>query len=277
MGKAREPMIKAVFLDLDDTLLWDKKSIALAFKQTCLQAAIEKELDPNELEVCVREEARRLYQSYETYPFTVNIGINPFEGLWGSFRDEEKGFKALREIAPVYQKAAWHEGLKKVGIDNEAFAQHLANVFPVERRKHPVVYDDTFSTLNALKDKVHLVLLTNGSPDLQNTKLELTPELVPYFDHILISGSFGRGKPDVLMFEEALHRLELEPHEAIMVGDNLHTDIKGANASGIPSVWLNRENQANETSIHATYMIESLEELVRLEKVKHSLDKASRI
>ena len=76
-----------------------------------------------------------------------------------------------------------------------------------------------------LKGKYKLLLLTNGSPDLQNTKLEITPELVPYFDQIVISGAFGKGKPDPSIFEHALSLLEIDKEEALMVGDNLMTDI----------------------------------------------------
>lgn len=34
--------IKTIVFDLDDTLLWDEKSIATAFERTCHEAAIEK-------------------------------------------------------------------------------------------------------------------------------------------------------------------------------------------------------------------------------------------
>lgn len=42
-------------------------------------------LDPHTFEDAVRKAARELYMSYETYPYTVMIGINPFEGLWANF------------------------------------------------------------------------------------------------------------------------------------------------------------------------------------------------
>ena len=40
-------MIKAIIFDLDDTLLWDKKSVATAFRKTCEQAAQVHDLDPD--------------------------------------------------------------------------------------------------------------------------------------------------------------------------------------------------------------------------------------
>ncbi|GAF19290.1 LOW QUALITY PROTEIN: 2-haloalkanoic acid dehalogenase [Bacillus sp. JCM 19046] len=249
-------------------MLWDKQSIQLAFEQTCLFARQEHpDLDPVQLEQDVREAAKKLYQSYDSYAFTQNIGINPFEGLWGQFRDEMEGFEQLRDIAPSYQLAAWEKGLEKAGSIG-TLLQVLANQFPLERRKHPIVYEDTFQVLDQLHHTFQLLLLTNGSPDLQNTKLEITPQLVPYFDHIIISGSLLKGKPDSKMFLEGLYRAGIHKEEAIMVGDNLHTDIKGANASGIYSIWLNRDHVINETDIVPNLEIHSLEELLQLPILK---------
>jgi len=254
-------MIKAIFFDLDDTLLWDQKSVQEAFRATC-EAAKQKynQLDPAVLEEAVRKEARELYASYETYPFTQMIGINPFEGLWGNFLDDEENFRKMKEIVPTYRKESWTRGLKACGIDDPAFGHELAERFPAERRQKPFVYEESFQVLDELKGKYKLLLLTNGSPDLQNTKLKITPELVPYFDHIVISGAFGRGKPDPSIFLHALSLIELEKDEVIMVGDNLMTDILGANRAGIKSVWINRHNKERNEVI-PTYEIKHLEEL----------------
>lgn len=253
-------MIKAIFFDLDDTLLWDQKSIKDAFEATCKIAEERYELDPNQFEEAVRDAARELYSSYETYAFTQMIGINPFEGLWGNFLDDHDDFRKMAAIVPTYRKDAWTMGLKKMGIDDPEFGHELAERFPEERRKTPFVYEETFNILDSLKGKYKLLLLTNGSPDLQNTKLAITPELVPYFDQIVISGDFGRGKPDPTIFEHALSRMSLNKDEVLMVGDNLMTDILGANRVGIKSVWINRHDKERNEVI-PTYEIKHLEEL----------------
>lgn len=262
-------MIKAIFFDLDDTLLWDQKSIKEAFVATCKLAEDRYGLDPDQFEEAVREAARNLYSSYEFYPFTQMIGINPFEGLWGNFLDDHhEDFKKMKDIVPAYRKNAWTTGLKTMGVDDPDFGFELAERFPQERRKAPFVYEETFQILDTLKENYQLLLLTNGSPDLQNTKLAITPELVPYFDQIVISGDFGRGKPDAAIFEHALSRMSFKKDEVIMVGDNLMTDILGANRAGIKSVWINRhDKERNEVS--PTYEIQHLEELYRiLEELK---------
>lgn len=84
--------MKAVFFDLDDTLLWDEKAFIPLFRK---HAAKRKYgLNPETFEQIVREEARKLYSSYETYDYTVMIGINPFEGLWSNFSEPiSEGFQ----------------------------------------------------------------------------------------------------------------------------------------------------------------------------------------
>jgi len=254
-------MIRAIFFDLDDTLLWDQRSVKEAFAATCKAASDSYGIDADRLEEAVREAARNLYSSYDFYPFTQMIGINPFEGLWGNFTDDsQEEFKKMKETVPAYRRDAWTTGLKTMGVDDPDFGFELAERFPQERRKAPFVYEETFSILNKLKGEYQLLLLTNGSPELQKTKLEITPELVPYFDQILISGDFGRGKPDPAIFEHALSLMSLAKEEVIMVGDNLMTDILGANRAGIRTVWINRHNKERNEVI-PTFEIKDLDEL----------------
>lgn len=253
-------MLKAIFFDLDDTLLWDKQSIQNAFVATCKHAEECYGIDPVQLEEAVREAARKLYSSYETFEFTKMIGINPFEGLWGNFCDEKADFKKLKAIVPGYRKNAWTLGLASMGVDDPDFGYELGEQFPKERRKAPIIFEDTFTTLEALKGNYRLLLLTNGSPELQKTKLALTPELAPYFEQICISGDFGRGKPDPSLFLHALSLMALKKDEAIMVGDNLMTDILGAARAGMKTVWINRDHK-ERNEVVPTYEIHRLEEL----------------
>ncbi|WP_058309173.1 HAD family hydrolase [Gracilibacillus massiliensis] len=256
-------MINTIIFDLDDTLLWDKKSVKTAFETTCQLAKEKYGVDPDKLEEAVREQARTLYQGYETYEFTQMIGINPFEGLWGNFLDDHTYFKKMAEIVPNYRRDAWTQGLQQLGIEDKEFGAYLAEQFPIHRKNSPFVYEETFSILEKLQKNYQLIMLTNGSPDLQNTKLTITPELNDYFDHIIISGGFGKGKPDPSIFEHVLEVAEVSNEEALMVGDNLMTDILGANRTGIKSVWINREDK-EKNEVEPTYEIKHLEELFAL-------------
>ncbi|WP_099157485.1 HAD family hydrolase [Virgibacillus ndiopensis] len=253
-------MIKALLFDLDDTLLWDKKSVQESFKATCELAEKRYGIDPLLLEEKVRKNAQMLYASYDTYNYTQMIGINPFEGLWGNFTDEGEAFRRLKEIVPGYRKESWTRGLKDMGINDSEFGHQLAEAFPVARIENAFVFEETFNVLDQLKGDYKLLLLTNGSPELQQTKLSITPELSPYFDHVIISGAFGKGKPDPSIFDHALELLSVRRDEVMMIGDNLLTDILGAARAGITSVWVNR-NGKKVNEVVPDYEIASLEEL----------------
>lgn len=259
-------MLSTIIFDLDDTLLWDKKSIQTAFDKTCEYATTKYNVNPKQLEEAVRNHARALYESYETYDYTVLIGINPFEGLWGTFDDPTESFQKMKKIVPTYRKDAWTNGLKELGIIDEQFGYELGERFVEERKKAPFLYEDTLTVLNELKGKYKLVLLTNGAPSLQNLKLTISPEIPPYFDHIIISGDFGKGKPDPSLFEYMMEKAQITADEGIMVGDNLNTDILGSSRVGMRNVWINREGKVNDTNIQPTYEVTSLTEFLELVK-----------
>jgi putative hydrolase of the HAD superfamily len=231
---------KAVLFDLDDTLLWDERSVEEAFDKTCREASERTGVNPAALEQAVRTEARKLYESYETFPFTKMIGINPFEGLWGNFREgDAPEFRKLEQLAPSYRSLAWTNGLRALGIDDPVLGKLLGERFPEIRRQLAYVYEETYEVLDALKGNVKLLLLTNGSPDLQKEKLAGVPKLAAYFDHIVISGDYGRGKPDPGIFEHAIGLLGITPEEGIMIGDKLTTDILGSSRIGMENIWIN--------------------------------------
>jgi len=255
--------IQAVLFDLDDTLLWDHRSVEEAFQATGEEAAKQVAgLTPDRLIELVRQEARALYESFETFPFTKMIGINPFEGLWANFTGgSQQEFRKLQALAPGYRKEAWTRGLRALGVENAALGAWLAERFPAERRNRPYVYEETFRVLDALKGQVKLLLLTNGAPDLQQEKIDGVPQLAGYFDHIVISGTFGEGKPAESIFRHAMGLLGIEAAEGLMVGDKLTTDILGSNRVGMPNAWVNRSGAVRTGEIVPANEVSHLEQL----------------
>lgn len=259
-------MLKAVFFDLDDTLLWDEKSISEAFKATCNSVVDKYNIDPVQLEKEVREAATRLYPTFESWDFVSDVGIGTFEGMWGEFLDDTEDFATLRKVVPEYRRQAWNAGLQALDIEDEDLAEELAVRFPEERKKHIYLYDETLEVLDELKGNYKLLMLTNGAPHLQKTKLSLSPELAPYFDHIVISGDFGHGKPNTELFNYALSLLEgIEKSEVVMIGDNPMTDILGASKFGIDSIWINHDGIELEDVV-PTFEVSRLREIMPIIK-----------
>ncbi|MCY9663026.1 HAD family hydrolase [Paenibacillus chondroitinus] len=255
--------IKAIIFDLDNTLLWDERSIQEAFEATCEAAAASVNVNPSELEHEVRALSERLFEEMACYDYAKMIEVTHLEALWGRFdAKEHPAFLELGQLAPEYQKSAWTQGLLQLGVNDPELGATLALRFAKERRERPLVYETTFEVLKALRPKYQLLLLTNGAPDLQQEKVDSIPGLADYFDHILISGTFGRGKPDPSIFEHALELLGVTAEEALMVGDNLDTDIKGALAIGMRNVWINHHQRTAPPHNLPSHEIAALVELL---------------
>ncbi len=64
--------------------------------------------------------------------------------------------------------------------------------------------------------------------------------LTPFFDHVTISSAVGADKPHARIFERALAAFEVEPPEALHVGDDPIRDWAGAEAAGLQIFRLDR-------------------------------------
>jgi HAD superfamily hydrolase (TIGR01549 family) len=85
-----------------------------------------------------------------------------------------------------------------------------------------------------------LALVADGYPGTYRNVLA-QHGLYECFDVFAISEELGVSKPDARMFVHALDQLGVPPDayaRTMMVGNHLERDIKGANALGMISVWL---------------------------------------
>ena len=58
-------------------------------------------------------------------------------------------------------------------------------------------------------------------------------------------------KPHRLVFEHALSRLGLAPHEVLHVGDSDVDDVKGAKEAGLSVAWVNRDGRRRRSDVPA--------------------------
>jgi putative hydrolase of the HAD superfamily len=65
-------------------------------------------------------------------------------------------------------------------------------------------------------------------------------------DAAVSSGAHGKTKPHPTIFLSALKRLEVEPADAVMIGDSIEDDVEGAKAVGMRGFLLDRENRYPE-------------------------------
>lgn len=252
--------ISALIFDLDDTLVVEEASAEAAFIETGELAQRRYGVDPRLLHATLRKCCREIWHAFPSHPYCKRIGISSWEGLWAEFTGPDPRLKPLRDWAPSYRLESWRTALQKHRIEDMDLAAELAETFPVLRRQKHVVYDDVTGTLDRLCGRYRLGLLTNGALDVQRRKLEGS-NLEGYFDQVLISGEIGIGKPDRLAFETLLQRMNVRNQAALMIGNNLISDVAGAQQAGLRAVWLNRPGIPRNNGILPEWEIDGLDEL----------------
>lgn len=203
-----DPVPRAVFFDLDDTLCDYRaaRDARLRFAFSLARKGLATEKDDRSLTTMIA-------RSIEMHPH----GADHFGELFAAF--------GLTGAAAV-RAAEWYR--------RNRF--HALELFP-----------DAADVLRELRTTwsgrspdagMPLGIITNGPAEVQRAKIELLG-IEDLVDFVLISGEFGRAKPDPAIFQEALRRAAVAPEDAIFVGDSPEFDIAGARAAQIPSVWVN--------------------------------------
>ena len=83
-------------------------------------------------------------------------------------------------------------------------------------------------------------VISNSSFGARTIEKELMRQgIADHFEFIISSADYGIRKPDALIFEAALRRMEILPQKAWFAGDNVGYDVVGARAAGLFPVAYN--------------------------------------
>lgn len=220
-------MYKAIFFDVDDTLLdftlCSRSALEKVFKKFALPFA-DKEF------ACFQEIDSMLWAKQKQGILTIEQVLD----------------RRFRLIAEALNLTVSGDDLSAEFIDRLKYTDILT---PYAKE-----------TLSFLHDsgKYKLYVTSNGILDMQLNRLELSG-LIDFFDGIYVSDDIGYEKPDKRFFQESLFRSGFAPSEVLMIGDSMEADIKGATGAEIDAVWYNPKGKASETM--PKYVIKSLAEL----------------
>jgi putative hydrolase of the HAD superfamily len=228
---------RALLFDLDNTLLLEDEVTFRAVRSACERAA--GRADAERLYEATLRIANDRWRAAPTYDYADRMGIWWGEGLWGEFKGDGDGLRALRDFVPHFRREVWRDALAGCGVDDSDLAADLDDVYRHARRAGEIVDPEAGAVLDDLSRDHRLALVTNGAPDVQREKLGRAA-LAQHFSVIVISAELGVGKPDRRIFAAALDAIGAPADMAVMIGDSLPRDIGGAHNAGLRSIWVDR-------------------------------------
>lgn len=229
-------MIKAVLIDIDNTLLDFDEYV----KETMKEGFAEFGLT-----------------AYEEYMYEVFVKIN-YE-MWRQIERNELTYDELL-------KTRWNRIFSELNISFDGC--RFEEYFKSRLFESAIHIEGAVDILGYLKERYIVCAASNGPYDQQINRLKKA-KMLPCFSKLFISEKIGASKPSESFFMHCLHELnsvakseeKIQPHEIIMIGDSLTSDIAGAASAGLKTCFFDRNRSGETNGLHIDCVINKLEEI----------------
>ena len=227
-------MIKAVFLDIDDTLLdFD------AYVRNAMKDGFEK------FHLGAFDES--VYQTFKK----VNTLV---------WHELEMGVLSYEELL----KTRWNRifAALNISFDGVVFETYFKDCL----FNSAIPVEGAMDILPYLQTRYLLCAASNGPYEQQVNRLRIGG-MLPFFSHLFISGKIGHAKPSQEFFAYCLEAINADrgekilPDEIIMIGDSLTSDMAGAIDSGIKTCYFDKNRKGNPKNLSLNYVVSSLDEI----------------
>ena len=78
---------------------------------------------------------------------------------------------------------------------------------------------------------------------------------------MIISGDYGYCKPDVRLFQYALDALQVQPEQALFIGNDMYSDVFGPQQLGIKTIFFSPMPQNTYRELQPDYIIYNFAQL----------------
>jgi len=174
--------------------------------------------------------------------------------MWDDYRNDRITKTELRS-------ERFRQTLTKFNIDQPQLSVDISDFYLFHSPRKTNLFAHTIETLNYLKEKYELHIITNGFEEVQQIKMS-NSGLESFFKHVVTSEGAGVKKPHRDIFLYALKTSGAKRQNSLMIGDNLPVDCVGARQVGIDQVYFNPELKPHEEKV--TYEIDSLKQLTTI-------------
>lgn len=224
--------IKAVLLDVDDTLL--------------------------DFDACSRfsmlEAARAFSLTFPEDYFEIFHRVNT--GLWLEIQEGNLTVDGLREVR-------WQAIFREYGLDFDGAVFEDRFKANLNLSAEPV--EGALELLRYLHGRGYILAAASNGPYGQQVRRLGSAGMLDFFDRLFISERIGAVKPSADFFTACFRELApLRPEEVMMVGDSLTADIRGARDFGLPTCWFNIHRSRETPDPVPDFTVERLAEIEKI-------------
>ena len=223
-------MIKAVFIDIDNTIMDFDRCSERSMRMTCADWGI----------------------AYDRGMFDVFKRYN--DRRW---QDIERGELTVARLFEV----RWNEVFALLGkpISN---GPQFERDFHVYLNVSDIPVDGAKDALQYLSRKYAVYAASNSNTMQQAVRLEKTG-MAQYFTALFLSEELGAVKPHKEFFDACFSRIgDVKPCETVMIGDSLTADISGAAAYGMTTCWYNHSRLPyDKSALPADFVIDDIRDV----------------
>jgi len=221
-------MIKAVFIDVDDTLLDFRACAKQAMKETMKEFGMvyEEAMFPVFWEI-----NNELWRAIERGELTR-------EGLWAIRWNRIFAELGIKADGPAFE-TAFHDKLAVSAVEVEGAREIMAY----------------------LASRYRVFVTTNAPHHQQVTRLT-TAGMAQYVEEVFTSEKIGASKPSEMFFRACFETVgNILPGETVIIGDSLTADICGGNAYGMKTCWFNPYEKEAPADLAIDYTVKNLAEI----------------
>lgn len=222
-------MIKAVLIDIDDTIFDFEK---------CSKNSFLKTLEKFNLK-------------FKEEDFSYFNKVNDI--LWTKQKLGKINIKEVFIKRDYLMDKYFNLDIEK-GLFNDLFVKFLYDEIEM--------VDGIEDLLLYLSDKYKIFTASNGIYKMQENRLKKS-NLDKYFDKIFVSDKIGFEKPDKKFFQKIMDLTKFSNDDLIMIGDSIKSDIIGAKNSKIKSIYFNKEDKKISDK-NFTYQVKNLSEIKKI-------------
>lgn len=171
------------------------------------------------------------------------------------------GIEITKERFLASYSPNWYETYQAMGLPKEAWQTANSYWLEAAAQQTPGLFSDVERILTQLSGSYKLGLVTSGSKSRVFRDLERTG-IKTIFETVITGDDVQQPKPAPQGLELALARLEIQPHQAVYIGD-AQADYEMAHAARVQFVGV-RSAFASLKAIDSCIQIETIAELATL-------------